>query len=386
MPALLRKLLISIPVFLVSSMACWAQTTMIEGDVKGVDGKGVPAAVIKIERTDVKNTYTVKTDKKGHYIHAGLPIGAYKVSVEVDGQQKDAINGVRTKLGDPTEVNFDLKAAAAASAASTAAGAPPVADATRGMSATEKAEYERKLKEQADQLNKNKALNDAFNAGKEAAAAKNWDVAIDSFQKASEIPPPQHVVFANLADAYENRAGVKTGAEQAADLDKASDNYKKAIELKPDESAYHNNFALALAKAKKFDEAQAELAKAAQLDPPSAGKYNYNLGAVLVNTGQMEAAGAAFKRAIDADPNYADAHYQYAIYLLGKATVGADGKVSPPAGTEDELQKYLQLAPTGPFADSSKAMLESFGATVQTQFSKGGQKSAPAPAPAKKKN
>ena len=31
--------------------------------------------------------------------------------------------------------------------------------------------------------------------------------------------------------------------------------------------------------------AQAELTKAAQLDPPNAGKYFYNLGAVLVNTG-----------------------------------------------------------------------------------------------------
>jgi hypothetical protein len=43
-------------------------------------------------------------------------------------------------------------------------------------------------------------------------------------------------------------------------------------------------------KTKKFTEAQAELEKAAQIDPPNAGRYFYNLGAVLVNTGQTEPA------------------------------------------------------------------------------------------------
>ena len=33
---------------------------------------------------------------------------------------------------------------------------------------------------------------------------------------------------------------------------------------------------------------QAELKKAAELDPPNAGKYYYNLGAMLVNAGQTE--------------------------------------------------------------------------------------------------
>src|SRR5206468_386236 len=133
---------------------------------------------------------------------------------------------------------------------------------------------------------------------------------------------------------------------------------------------YHNNYALALAKAKKFTEAQAELNKAAQLDPTQAGKYFYNLGAVLVNTGQTEPAGEAFKKAIEIDPKYADAHYQYGIYLLGKATTTADGKITPPPGTAEEFQKYLELSPDGPNAETSKAMLQSIGGTVETEFSK----------------
>ena len=137
--------------------------------------------------------------------------------------------------------------------------------------------------------------------------------------------------------------GQKTGADASALYDKGFDAFRKAIELKPDDPAYYNNFALALAKDKKIDEAKANLDKAIQLDPPGAGKYYYNMGALLVNGSQSEAAGEQFKKAIDADPTYADAHYQYGLYLTSKATTDKDGKIIPAPGTIDELQKYLQL-------------------------------------------
>src|SRR5437764_9042558 len=99
--------------FLLSTGASWAQITAIEGDVKGADGQMVKNAQILIERKDMKGTYKgAKTDKKGHYIYNGLPLGTYKVSVVVDGQTRDSMDNVRTKLGDPTPVNFDLKASA----------------------------------------------------------------------------------------------------------------------------------------------------------------------------------------------------------------------------------------------------------------------------------
>ena len=53
----------------------WAQTTTLEGDVKGENGQPLKDAIIKIERLDIKGNYKTKTDKKGHYIHAGLPLG-----------------------------------------------------------------------------------------------------------------------------------------------------------------------------------------------------------------------------------------------------------------------------------------------------------------------
>ncbi|HEY6391083.1 MAG TPA: tetratricopeptide repeat protein, partial [Bryobacteraceae bacterium] len=218
-------------------------------------------------------------------------------------------------------------------------------------------------------LAKNKALNDTFNSGKEAMSAKNYDAAVQAFEKGSEMDPNQNVIWANLADAYIALAGTKTGDDQTATMTKGLDAYQKAIALKPDDAAYHNNYALALARAKKYDDAQGELTKAAQLDPTSAGKYYYNLGAVLVNTGQMDPATAAFKKATEADPNYADAQFQYATALSAKLTTTSDGKVVAPAGMKEALEKYLELQPTGQFAEPAKSMLQLIVTTIQTDYS-----------------
>jgi hypothetical protein len=37
-------------------------------------------------------------------------------------------------------------------------------------------------------------------------------------------------------------------------------------------------------------------------------------------------------------------------------------------GTADAFQKYLQLKPDGPFADSAKSMLASLGSTIDTSY------------------
>jgi tetratricopeptide (TPR) repeat protein len=354
--------------FLLSTGASWAQFTAIAGDVKGPDGQKLKGAEILIEREGQKGTYKgAKTDKNGHYIYNGLPIGKYTVSVMVDGQKRDQMSGVTTKLGDPTELNFDLKKAAEQQAALPAG--TPAQEQARGMSKEDREKLDKQAKENAAIMAKNKALNDAFNAGKEAMNAKNYDAAIESFQKGVEMDPNQNVIFANLADAYVGLAATKTGADQQAAQDKALDAFQKAIALKPDDPAYHNNYALALARAKKFDEAQGELNKAAQLDPPNAGRYYYNLGALLVNNGQIAASEASFQKAIEANPNYGDAQFQYATALSAKLVTGPDGKIIAPPGMKEALEKYLALEPTGQFADAAKGMLQMIGATVQTNYS-----------------
>lgn len=348
----------------------FAQTSSIEGKVIGEDGQPLKDAMIRIERKDIKGNYRVKTKKKGDYFHAGLPLGLYKVTLEVDGKVRDTVDNVRTRLGESTPVNFNLQELKQRQEAmQRAAETGTLTDEqARQMSAEQRAALEKAAKERSAALAKNKALNDAFNVGMEALKVNQYEPAIEAFNKAAELDAKQHVVWGQLAEAYVGLASTKVGAEQDAVLAKGIDAFQKALELKPDEAAYHNNYALALAKARKFEEAEAELTKAAQIDPPNAGRYFYNLGAVLVNIGQLEPAGAAFRRAIEADPDYADAQYQYGVYLMSKAETTADGRFIPVAGTREAFEKYLQLKPDGPFAESARGMLATMQQTIQTEY------------------
>lgn len=371
---LIRKLIVSASCaalfFLAFAVSAMAQTSSLEGDVIGFDGKPLAGALIVIERTDIRGNYKVKTNKKGHYFHAGLPMGTFTLRCEVDGEVVDSVSNVRTSFGDTTAIHFNLaemqKKQEAAQAA--AAQGQLTAEQTQGMSAEQKKALEEQMAERQEQLKKNKELNDAFNTGMAAKEAKQFDVAIENFEKAASVDPEQVVIWAQLAESYVQLAGAKTGAERQEALDKGSATYEKVIALKPDDPAYHNNYAIALAQGGKMKEAQDELEKAAQINPSGAGQYYYNLGAVLLNTGNQADSGIAFKKAIEADPNYANAHFQYGMFLLSQAKIGDDGSIIPPPGTMEALQKYLALAPDGPFAESAQGAMQSLQGTISTEY------------------
>src|SRR5258708_28510440 len=180
MNATLRKLLIAIPLTLLFSTACWAQMTIVEGDIIGDDGKPMKDAVVRIERKDQKGSYTTKSDKKGHYIHTGLPIGSYTLTLVVGGKDIDHADIQRTNTSNSAVINFDMKELASRQAkanAAAAGGVPPAGltkEQERGMSAEQKAAYEKGNKDKAAAIAKQKELNDSFNVGVEAQNAKNY--------------------------------------------------------------------------------------------------------------------------------------------------------------------------------------------------------------------
>ncbi len=149
MKAIMGKFaLVAMSSFLFAGLAM-AQTSSLEGDVKGEDGQPLKGALIKIERTDIKGSYKVKTDKKGHFFHTGLPLGTYNLVCEVDGKDMDTVKGVRTRLGDPTPVNFDLqriKMRRDAMQKAAQQGAPLTKEQSREMSAEERAAIEKRMK------------------------------------------------------------------------------------------------------------------------------------------------------------------------------------------------------------------------------------------------
>jgi hypothetical protein len=164
----------------------WAQsgTSYIEGTAVGQDGKPLIGAIVKIERTDVKGNYQVKTDKKGKWFHAGLPLGgSFTIHLFVNDKEADVVQGIKTKMDGTSGVALQERGAAAAAAAPNESG--------RAMSAAEKAELDKKVKEREQAMAKNKALNDAFTAGMAALTAKQYDEAVTQMSKATELDPTQ---------------------------------------------------------------------------------------------------------------------------------------------------------------------------------------------------
>jgi tetratricopeptide (TPR) repeat protein len=374
----LRSLATTVSGLVFFAATSFAQITTLEGNVIGTDGKPVVGAIIKIHRTDVKWDATAKSDKHGHYIYAAVPLGGkFDLTCVIDGKDADKIQGVRSELGDHPGTDFDLRKLVSAAAVNKQAMVNQALqtgqiseELNRQLTPEQKAQLEKQMAETTGKIKKQNALNNAFNEGVAALAAKQYDIAATNLEKAAEVDPSQPAVWANLADAYVGQAAKKTGTEFDDLMAKAITDYQKSIELKPDEAGTHNNYGLALAKTRKIPEAEAELKKAAELDPPNAWAKYFNLGATLSNNGQADEAAKAFKMSIDAapdNPKNANSYFQYGLILVGQATVKDDKYVAPP-GTIEAFQKYLQLAPDGPYAQAAKDTITQLGGSIQTSF------------------
>jgi len=98
----------------------WAASSVLEGIVKDAKGRSVEGADIRIETKNGGGLLTtVKTDVNGRYILQGLPAGNYRVTLVVKGAVKTSINNTTLESGEPTQLNFDLAAAAASRASAT---------------------------------------------------------------------------------------------------------------------------------------------------------------------------------------------------------------------------------------------------------------------------
>lgn len=373
MLATVRNLTLAVAGSMVLTPLAVAQTGAVAGKVIGEDGQPVRGALIKIERLDVRGNYKVKTKKKGDYFHAGLPMGQYKIMCEVDGKVVSTVNGVRVSLGEPTEVDFDLLEEKQKRDALQAAAASGnlTAEQTRGLTAEQKKALEKQMAERSQAMKKNKDLNDAFNAGMQAKQAQQWDMAIESFAKASEVDPEQTVVWAHLADSYIQKSRTVKGEASTPFIEKGLEAYQQLITLKPDDANYYNNYALALYAAGKNDEGRGALEKAIELNPAGAGQYYYNLGASLVNIDMVknqEAACGAFAKAVETNPEYAPAQFQHGNCLMYQMKTNPDGSIVPAPGTKEAFEKYLALEPNGSFAAQAQGMLSALTATVETEY------------------
>ena len=314
-----KRLLPVIGLVLAFSGPALAQTGALQGVVIGIDGTPFEGAMILIDRQDITQHFETETGDDGKYFHAGLPSGTYRITLQIEGQVVQYMNGVRVRLGAPTDADFDLKALA-----------DMVMESEEGKAAA------------AARVKAASARN-AFEAGRVALEAENYQEAITQLKLAIESDDTQHVIYANLADAH---SGLRQYEEAAA-------SYRVAITLSPMEAGYYNNLGIVLGNLGKTDEAIAALEKTAELNPTSASQAYYNLGAVMTNTGRSAAAVEAFKKAIEFDPENAEAYYQLGISYFGSVDTMKDAI--------PVLQKYLEMAPDSPNSEAARQLIAAAG-------------------------
>jgi Flp pilus assembly protein TadD len=284
---------------------------MITGTVVDAQGNPVADAKITIEQTDgVTRKFETKSDKKGSFIQIGLQSASFKVTAEAKAGTATA--NTRVSQRGPSTVKLIIGAGAT--------GDPAVAARTA-------------------------ELRKAFDEGVALSREGKYDDSVAAFNRAVALNPKCQDCFYNIGFAY----------AQKKDYAQAEENYKKAIEVKPDYTEAYNGLANIYNAQRKFDLAAEASAKASQLSAAAPGALQggnadalYNEGVILWNGGKIPDAKAKFQAAIAANANHAESHYQ-----LGMALVN-EGKLAE-AGAE--FNTYLKLSPEGANAATAKALV-----------------------------
>lgn len=378
-------LLITVLTAALSAPVAFAQASgTVKGTCRDAQGNPVADAIVVYTNLDNGQKYTLKTNKKGEYFSLGLTPGKYNVFLYKTADDMkankpaDFVKGFPVQL-DENNLDFDQKKQQEAAARG------------EGLTEEQKKQIQEQQTKQQKETNTVKSLQAKLDAANQAIAAKDYDTAITQLTEANQMDATRDVLWYRLGDAYRMSASTQTDkAEKQKRYESAVDAYNKAIQIKQDAlqsgkekdaakanqqlAGFYINLADAYARSQKIDDAVKSYEAAAKADPSQAGAAYFNIGAVYTNAGRVDDANAAFDKCIAADPTRAEAYYQKGVNLLGKATLQGDKTIAPP-GTAEAFQKYLEMAPNGPNAQSAKDLLASIGSTVETSY---GNKKKPA--------
>jgi tetratricopeptide (TPR) repeat protein len=377
---LMKKRWVLMLLFAVAScLPSLAQTARVQGTVRDIEGKPIPGAVVEFHNRDTGQLFSLKTDKKGEYLSIGVGIGTYDIVVKQDAKEIFHLDKVHLGLDGLTQ-DIDLQKEQQQAAKQS------------GMTPEQLKQQQELQAKQQQRTSTVKTLNEKLAAAGEQAKANDFDGAIKTLNEAAQMAPDEDLLWARLGEIQIDAATKETdNAAKTQRYTDAATNLQKAIDLKqkaatgqgtapkpaatgapPDKNlaAYYNDLGRADTKLGKPDDAIKAYEQAVQVDPTGAAQYYYNEGATLTNAGKLDEAIAAFDKSIAADPNRADAYYQKGVNLISKATTDASGKITPAPGTQEALNKYLELQPTGPYAENAKSMIQYIGGTVETSFGK----------------
>ncbi len=188
--------------------------------------------------------------------------------------------------------------------------------------------------------------------------------------KDTAAKPDAAVLWAQLGLA---QAGLKK-------YDAAEVSYKKALEVdaaskKPNpaiQGMANAGLGEIYVRIGKVPEANAAYDAAAKANPTEAGFYLRNEAVIFFQAGNGDAQVAAADEAIKSNPNDPLLYYLKGQGLIQKATVDPKTqRIILPPGCAEAYQKYLELAPTGPYAAEVQGILQQAGQKIESGFKAG---------------
>ena len=168
--------------------------------------------------------------------------------------------------------------------------------------------------------------------------------------------------------------------------DDAITTYKKVLDLestskKPNpqvQGLAESGLGEIYARQGKVQDANAAYDAAAKANPTQAAFYLKNEAVIFFQMNNGDAQVAVANEAIAADPNQPLLYYLKGQGLIQKATLDPKTqKIVAPPGCLEAYQKYLQLAPDGPYAAEVKGIIAGFDQKLDNSYK--------APTPNKKK-
>ena len=193
---------------------------------------------------------------------------------------------------------------------------------------------------------------------------------IDLFQKAIAADPNYALAYAGLADTYNIAPGyLPIAPKQSVQL--ADQAARKALELDDSLAEAHSARALALATEWKWTEAEPEFKRAIELDPNNANAHYFYALAFLVPENRLEEAQAQYRTALSLDPLSSIVNTNYGIMLMCakhypeslaqfQKTLERDPNFAPAHYRLSQL-----YATTGRFADAVAEFHKAFSKTTE---------------------
>lgn len=333
-------------------------TGKIHGQVTDPTGAALGSGTISLYEGGMASPtaaakYTLNVDESGSFKGDNIAPGGYTMVYRKPDTPKDKvvdqIDNVKIVAGQDTEANDDMSRQ----------------EYVDKLSPDQKKQIE-EIKNKNASINKEnqqiKNLNGDLEKARSDDKDKNYADAISLMQHDVSLKPDEPLLWVELG---QSQLGNKQYSDAETSLNKGITLETAAKKPNPQViGSAGNALGEAFADDNKIPDSQAAYDAAAKAYPTDAGMYYQNETIVLSRTGQADAVVAAADKAVAADPTRPIPYYLKGQALIGKATMDPKTqKIVAPPGCQEAYEKYLQLAPTGQFANDAKQVLAEMSGT-----------------------